>query len=256
MKSVHVKMLRRSRVCVQRPSMWARWCQSGWRIKEEGVWEPRGTPVLLESTTQVGLEREASSLTGSSKSSLAPLFFQTFLSPPPPVSSSPSGTFAPPASTRSVKPSQSFSTNKSNSSGAPPPVPPPFPKDILEPGKERVIFLWLWSARRKETGTHGITGEAVTDTAGERGTDRWRCGHISPLVATLTPQTTFKRGFFVFGETLNVKDQRNICIFVHAKSFKLTWCKKHTVDTENFYPKKSSFFIILILNVRRLFLTN
>lgn len=52
------------------------------------------------------------------------------------------GTFVPPAPTRSVKPSQSFSTNKiSSSNEAPPPVPPPFPKEILEPGKERVIFL-------------------------------------------------------------------------------------------------------------------
>lgn len=52
----------------------------------------------------------------------------------------PSGTFNPPGSVLSVKTSQSFSTKKS-SSDAPPPVPPPFPKDVLETGKERVIFL-------------------------------------------------------------------------------------------------------------------
>lgn len=40
--------------------MWARWCPFEGRITEVGVWEPRGTPVLLEFTTQVGLERRRS----------------------------------------------------------------------------------------------------------------------------------------------------------------------------------------------------
>ncbi|XP_076004366.1 rho guanine nucleotide exchange factor 18a isoform X2 [Genypterus blacodes] len=40
----------------------------------------------------------------------------------------------------SVKASQSFSTNRRNSDG-PPPVPPPFPKEVLKKDKERVIFL-------------------------------------------------------------------------------------------------------------------
>ncbi|XP_070774898.1 rho guanine nucleotide exchange factor 18a [Enoplosus armatus] len=53
-----------------------------------------------------------------------------------------SGAFNPPGAVRNVKTSQSFSTQKnSGSSEAPPPVPPPFPKEILETGKERVIFL-------------------------------------------------------------------------------------------------------------------
>lgn len=88
-------------------------------------------------------------------------FLQSFPSPPP----SSLGTFVPPASTRSVKTSQSFSANKINSSDAPPPVPPPFPKEILEPSKERVIFLWLWSARWKHGGgcyTHWIGGAVET----------------------------------------------------------------------------------------------
>lgn len=51
-----------------------------------------------------------------------------------------SGAFNPPVSTRSVKMSQSFSTHKRNNE-APPPAPPPFPKDVLEAGKEKVIFL-------------------------------------------------------------------------------------------------------------------
>ncbi|XP_070830485.1 rho guanine nucleotide exchange factor 18a [Chaetodon trifascialis] len=51
------------------------------------------------------------------------------------------GTFIPPGSVRSVKMSQSFSTSNRGSSEAPPPAPPPFPKEILEKGKEKVIFL-------------------------------------------------------------------------------------------------------------------
>ncbi|KAI3374773.1 hypothetical protein L3Q82_021329, partial [Scortum barcoo] len=42
-----------------------------------------------------------------------------------------------PASVRSMKTSQSFSTHMRSSSDAPPPVPPPFPKDVLETGKEK-----------------------------------------------------------------------------------------------------------------------
>ncbi|KAM9349885.1 rho guanine nucleotide exchange factor 18a [Symphorus nematophorus] len=54
-----------------------------------------------------------------------------------------SGTFNPPSSFRSVKMSQSFSTYKKDSNEAPPPAPPPFPKEVLEKGKEKekVIFL-------------------------------------------------------------------------------------------------------------------
>lgn len=51
-----------------------------------------------------------------------------------------SGIFNPPGSALSVKASQSFSTKKSSNEG-PPPVPPPFPTDILKTGKERVVFL-------------------------------------------------------------------------------------------------------------------
>ncbi|XP_071347867.1 rho guanine nucleotide exchange factor 18a [Trachinotus anak] len=52
-----------------------------------------------------------------------------------------SDTFKPPGSGHSMKTSQSFSTHKRSSSEALPPAPPPFPKDILEKGKEKVIFL-------------------------------------------------------------------------------------------------------------------
>ncbi|XP_041805895.1 rho guanine nucleotide exchange factor 18a [Chelmon rostratus] len=52
-----------------------------------------------------------------------------------------SGTFNPPASVRGVKMSQSFSTYNKGGREAPPPAPPPFPKDVLEKGKEKVIFL-------------------------------------------------------------------------------------------------------------------
>ncbi|KAG8014293.1 Rho guanine nucleotide exchange factor 18 [Nibea albiflora] len=52
-----------------------------------------------------------------------------------------SGTFNPPGSASTVKMSQSFSTYKRDNSSAPPPPPPPFPKDILETGKEKVIYL-------------------------------------------------------------------------------------------------------------------
>ncbi|XP_044076955.1 rho guanine nucleotide exchange factor 18a isoform X2 [Siniperca chuatsi] len=52
-----------------------------------------------------------------------------------------SGAYNPPGSVRNVKTSQSFSTHKRSSSEAPPPAPPPFPKDVLETSKEKVIFL-------------------------------------------------------------------------------------------------------------------
>ncbi|KAM6989319.1 rho guanine nucleotide exchange factor 18a [Tautogolabrus adspersus] len=52
-----------------------------------------------------------------------------------------SGAFIPPGSVHNVKTSQSFSTHRRSNSDAPPPAPPPFPKDILESGKEKVIFL-------------------------------------------------------------------------------------------------------------------
>ncbi|XP_059199900.1 rho guanine nucleotide exchange factor 18a [Centropristis striata] len=51
------------------------------------------------------------------------------------------GVFTPPGSAQSVKTSQSFSTHKRSSDEDPPPIPPPFPKDVLEAGKEKVIFL-------------------------------------------------------------------------------------------------------------------
>ncbi|XP_054870388.1 rho guanine nucleotide exchange factor 18a isoform X2 [Amphiprion ocellaris] len=50
-------------------------------------------------------------------------------------------TFRPPGSAQNVKSSQSFSTNKRSSSDTPPPAPLPFPKDVLEKGKEKVIFF-------------------------------------------------------------------------------------------------------------------
>ncbi|XP_020490917.2 rho guanine nucleotide exchange factor 18a isoform X1 [Labrus bergylta] len=46
-----------------------------------------------------------------------------------------------PGSVHNMKMSQSFSTHRRSNSDAPPPTPPPFPKDILEAGKEKVIFL-------------------------------------------------------------------------------------------------------------------
>nr|XP_019968023.1 PREDICTED: rho guanine nucleotide exchange factor 18-like isoform X1 [Paralichthys olivaceus]XP_019968031.1 PREDICTED: rho guanine nucleotide exchange factor 18-like isoform X1 [Paralichthys olivaceus]XP_019968038.1 PREDICTED: rho guanine nucleotide exchange factor 18-like isoform X1 [Paralichthys olivaceus]XP_019968046.1 PREDICTED: rho guanine nucleotide exchange factor 18-like isoform X1 [Paralichthys olivaceus] len=52
-----------------------------------------------------------------------------------------SDTFKPPGSGHNVKTSQSFSTQKKSSSDGPPPAPPPFPKEVLEAGKEKVIFL-------------------------------------------------------------------------------------------------------------------
>lgn len=51
------------------------------------------------------------------------------------------GIFTPPGPARSVKTSPSFSTYNRGSSEAPPPAPPPFPKEILEASKEKVIFL-------------------------------------------------------------------------------------------------------------------
>lgn len=52
-----------------------------------------------------------------------------------------SGAFIPPGSVRNVKNSQSFNINKRGSIDDTPPPPPPFPKDILETAKEKVIFL-------------------------------------------------------------------------------------------------------------------
>lgn len=52
-----------------------------------------------------------------------------------------SGALNPPGSSHNVRTSQSFSTHKRSSSDAGPPAPPPFPKDILQPSKEKVIFL-------------------------------------------------------------------------------------------------------------------
>ncbi|CAN9503463.1 unnamed protein product [Ophioblennius macclurei] len=61
-----------------------------------------------------------------------------------------SETFRAPGSAQRVKVSQSFSASKQSSSSSSggggggegrPPVPPPFPKEVLEKGKERVIFL-------------------------------------------------------------------------------------------------------------------
>ncbi|KAK2822631.1 hypothetical protein Q5P01_022696 [Channa striata] len=51
--------------------------------------------------------------------------------------------FVPAGSAQSVKTSQSFSTHKRNMSTgeSSPPVPPPFPKDVIKTGKEKVIFL-------------------------------------------------------------------------------------------------------------------
>ncbi|KAK5860234.1 hypothetical protein PBY51_021725 [Eleginops maclovinus] len=58
----------------------------------------------------------------------------------PQIRNYPSGAFGPPASVRNVKTSQSFSLQKWSHEALPPP-PPPFPKEILEAGKEKVIFL-------------------------------------------------------------------------------------------------------------------
>ncbi|KAM6948376.1 rho guanine nucleotide exchange factor 18a [Aplochiton taeniatus] len=52
----------------------------------------------------------------------------------------PSDRFNPPQHVSGMKSSQSFSTHRRASQG-PPPEPPPFPKDILKPKEERVIFL-------------------------------------------------------------------------------------------------------------------
>ncbi|KAM9844767.1 rho guanine nucleotide exchange factor 18a isoform 2-T2 [Aulostomus maculatus] len=52
-----------------------------------------------------------------------------------------SDAFSPPGSGRSMKSTQSFTTQARSSGEAPPPAPPPFPKDILKPSKEKVIFL-------------------------------------------------------------------------------------------------------------------
>lgn len=49
--------------------------------------------------------------------------------------------FSPSGSGSNVKPSPSFSSHKRSHSDALPPVPPPFPKDVLETSKEKVIFL-------------------------------------------------------------------------------------------------------------------
>ncbi|XP_056148526.1 rho guanine nucleotide exchange factor 18a [Lampris incognitus] len=47
--------------------------------------------------------------------------------------------FKPPGSISNVKPSQSFSAHRKSEDL--PPEPPPFPKDVIKPEKERVIFL-------------------------------------------------------------------------------------------------------------------
>nr|XP_020447018.1 rho guanine nucleotide exchange factor 18-like [Monopterus albus]XP_020447019.1 rho guanine nucleotide exchange factor 18-like [Monopterus albus] len=52
-----------------------------------------------------------------------------------------SDTFRTAESPQSVKSAQSFIRHKRSNSEASPPVPPPFPKDVLEKGKEKVIFL-------------------------------------------------------------------------------------------------------------------
>nr|XP_043878787.1 rho guanine nucleotide exchange factor 18a [Solea senegalensis]XP_043878788.1 rho guanine nucleotide exchange factor 18a [Solea senegalensis] len=54
-----------------------------------------------------------------------------------------SETFRQPGASYSVKTTQSFSTQKksNHSDDPPPPAPPPFPKEVLEKGKEKVIFL-------------------------------------------------------------------------------------------------------------------
>ncbi|XP_030017115.1 rho guanine nucleotide exchange factor 18-like [Sphaeramia orbicularis] len=49
--------------------------------------------------------------------------------------------FKPSETVPNVKPSPSFISHKRSHSDAPPPVPPPFPKDVLETSKEKVIFL-------------------------------------------------------------------------------------------------------------------
>ncbi|CAB1460313.1 unnamed protein product [Pleuronectes platessa] len=45
--------------------------------------------------------------------------------------------FKPPGSAHSVKMSPPFSTHKKSSSDGPPPAPPPFPKEVLDAGKEK-----------------------------------------------------------------------------------------------------------------------
>lgn len=152
------KMLRRSRLCVQRPSMWARWCQSGWRIKEEGVWEPRGTPVLLESTTQVGLERLFTSSFTSSSISLTAVqvfclfFFQTF----------PSFFFRHLLTTSINAQRETISVlqrEQEQQHRCSAPSPAPFSQ--RDPGTRQGagdLPLTL-KQRRNETGTHGLTGE-------------------------------------------------------------------------------------------------
>ncbi|KAF7222185.1 rho guanine nucleotide exchange factor 18a [Nothobranchius furzeri] len=52
-----------------------------------------------------------------------------------------SDTFRPPGPAQNVKPSQSFSTNKQDSSESSPPPPPPFPKEVLMNGKEQEIMV-------------------------------------------------------------------------------------------------------------------
>ncbi|XP_061587688.1 rho guanine nucleotide exchange factor 18-like isoform X2 [Cololabis saira] len=52
-----------------------------------------------------------------------------------------SDTFRPPGVAPSVKPSQSFIVHKRGGADGPPPTPPPFPKDILEKVKDKVLFL-------------------------------------------------------------------------------------------------------------------
>lgn len=50
--------------------------------------------------------------------------------------------FKPPGSTQNMQTSQSFNTHKRNSiNDDMPPVPPPFPKDVLKKEGEKVVFL-------------------------------------------------------------------------------------------------------------------
>ncbi|KAM9789629.1 rho guanine nucleotide exchange factor 18a [Neosynchiropus ocellatus] len=62
---------------------------------------------------------------------------------PGPQNVPPAGSFNPQASSRSVKTSKSFTSLKTTSVEAPPPPPPPppFPTDVLEPGRDKEIFL-------------------------------------------------------------------------------------------------------------------
>lgn len=49
--------------------------------------------------------------------------------------------FTPPGPSQNVKPSPSFSSHGRDNGAAPPPAPPPFPKDVLDPLHPKEIFL-------------------------------------------------------------------------------------------------------------------